>query len=482
MPAKKISEIQHKNTKIVATIGPVSRSYESLLSLVQAGVDVFRLNFSHGSHQDHLEVIQHITYINEKYNVHVGILADLQGPKLRVGKIKNEPLMLEQGDVINFVNEKCEGTKEAIYMSYQKLAKDVKPGEVILVDDGKIQLKVLETNRTDKVKLEVLHGGPLSSNKGVNLPNTKISLPSLTEKDHKDLEFILTQPINWIALSFVRSPKDMKDLKALIDAKNHPAKTIAKIEKPEAVERIDKIIKNSNGIMIARGDLGIEMPIEDLPVIQKNIIKKCIQRARPVIVATQMMESMIKNPSPTRPEVTDVANAVLDGADAVMLSGETAVGDHPELVVKTMEKIIATVENNEAYSVDSPMPAPKASTFLSDVVCLNAVNVARQINAKALTGMTVSGYTAFKLSSCRPKRKIYIFSEHVHMLATLNLVWGVQCFYYDKYDSTDETIHDLIEILKNMGKVAPSDLVVNLMAMPIKSRHMTNTLKVTQVE
>ena len=482
MPAEKISEIQHKNTKIVATVGPASRSYESLVSLVQAGVDIFRLNFSHGTHVDHLEVIQRITYLNEKYNVHIGILADLQGPKLRVGKIKDEPLMLEQGDEITFVNEKLEGTKEAIYMSYQQLAVDVQPGEIVLVDDGKVQLKVLETNKKDKVKLEVLHGGPLYSNKGVNLPNTKISLPSLTEKDRKDLEFILTQPVNWIALSFVRSPKDMKDLKALIDAKAHPAKTIAKIEKPGAVEKIDKIIKNSNGIMIARGDLGIEVPIEELPVIQKNIIKKCIQRARPVIVATQMMESMIKNPSPTRPEVTDVANAVLDGADAVMLSGETAVGDHPVLVVETMEKIIATVEHNEAYSVDSPMPAPKASTFLSDVVCLNAVNVAKQINAKALTGMTVSGYTAFKLSSCRPRRKIYIFSEHVHMLATLNLVWGVQCFYYDKYNSTDETIHDLTQILKTAGKVEASDLIVNLMSMPIKSRYMTNTLKVTQVD
>ena len=482
MPVNKVNSSKDKNTKIVATVGPASTSYEDLFALVKAGVDIFRLNFSHGSHEDHLEVIRRICYINEKYNIHIGILADLQGPKLRVGKIKDEPLMLAQGDEITFVNYKCEGTKAAIYMSYQKLAKDVQPGEIILVDDGKIQLKVLETNKKDTVKLEVLHGGPLSSNKGVNLPNTKISLPSLTEKDLKDLDFILTQPVNWIALSFVRTPKDMKDLKALIDAKGHPAKTIAKIEKPSAVEKIDKIIKNSNGIMIARGDLGIEVPIEELPIIQKSIIKKCIQRARPVIVATQMMESMMKNPSPTRPEVTDVANAVLDGADAVMLSGETAVGDHPTLVVETMEKIIAAVETNEAYSVDSPMPAPKASTFLSDVVCLNAVNVAKQINAKALTGMTVSGYTAFKLSSCRPKRKIYIFSEHIHMLATLNLVWGVQCFYYDKYNSTDETIHDLVEILKNAGKVESSDLIVNLMAMPIKSRHMTNTLKVTQVE
>ena len=482
MKANNNKELHHKNTKIVATVGPASDSYETLLELIKAGVDIFRLNFSHGTHQQKLEIIQRIIYIREKYNYHVGILADLQGPKLRVGDIKDEPLMLEKDDIITFVNKECEGTREAIYMSYKQLAKDVTPDEVILVDDGKIQLQVLESNGKDEVKLKVLHGGPLKSNKGVNLPNTKISLPSLTEKDKEDLQFILTQPINWVALSFVRSPKDMKDLRALIEAKDHPAKTIAKIEKPEAVEKIDKIIKNSNGIMIARGDLGIEVPIEELPVIQKNIIKKCIQRARPVIVATQMMESMIENPTPTRPEVTDVANAVLDGADAVMLSGETAVGEHPVLVVETMDKIIATVENNDAYVVDSPMPAPKASTFLSDVVCINAVNVAKQVNAKALTGMTVSGYTAFKLSSCRPKRKIYIFSEHIHMLATLNLVWGVHCYYYDKYNSTDETIHDLIEILKNDGKLEPSDLVVNLMAMPINRRFMTNTLKVTEVE
>lgn len=482
MSEQNTHQIEHKNTKIVATVGPASNSYESLLDLSRAGVDIFRLNFSHGSHDDHLKVIERIGYINEKYNLHIGILADLQGPKLRVGKIKDEPLMLEQDDVITFTNQECEGTKDGIYMSYKKLAKDVTQGEVVLVDDGKIRLEVLESNGIDQVKLKVLHGGPLSSRKGVNLPNTKISLPSLTSKDRKDLDFILTQPVNWIALSFVRSPKDMKDLQALIDEKDHPAKTIAKIEKPEAIEKIDKIIKNSNGIMIARGDLGIEVPIEELPVIQKNIIKKCVQRARPVIVATQMMESMMKNPSPTRPEVTDVANAVLDGADAVMLSGETAVGDHPVLVVETMEKIISKVENNEAYSVDSPMPAPKASTFLSDVICLNAVTVAKQINAKAITGMTVSGFTAFKLSSCRPKRKIYIFSEQIHMLATLNLVWGVQCFYYDKYNSTDETIHDLVDILKNNGKVGKGDLVVNLTSMPINRRFRTNTLKITEVE
>jgi pyruvate kinase len=476
----KISDKQ--NTKIVATVGPASNTYETLLELIKAGVDVFRLNFSHGTHEDHLKVIEHICYINDKYDVHIGILADLQGPKLRIGKILNEPLMLNQDDIITFVNEDCDGTMEHIYMSYQQLPKDVEVGELVLVDDGKIRLEVVETNKQDTVRLKVLHGGPLTSKKGVNLPDTKVSLPALTDKDLRDLDFILTQPVNWIALSFVRSPKDLKDLQKRIDVRKHPAKIIAKIEKPEAVARIDKIIKNCNGIMIARGDLGIEMPIEQLPLIQKWIIKKCVQRARPVIVATQMMESMIKNPTPTRPEVTDVANAVLDGADAVMLSGETATGSFPVEVVKTMNRIIEIVENDESYQVAPPKPAPKARTYHSDVICFSAVDVAEEISAKAIIGMTVSGYTAFKVSSRRPKTKIYIFSDHMHILATLNLVWGVMGYYYNKFISTDETISDVVEILKIDGKVAPGDYVINVASMPMKKRQMTNMLKITKVE
>jgi pyruvate kinase len=476
-----MDNITNLNTKIVATVGPASNAFEQLMELAQAGVDVFRLNFSHGTHEDHRQVIQHIRQINETYHMQVGILADLQGPKLRVGKIKDEPLMLNQGDEITFVNEPCEGVKERIYMSYQQLAKDVKVGEEILVDDGKIRLQVLHTNAKDTVRLRVTHGGPLRSNKGVNLPNTKVSLPALTEKDIRDLNFILTQPVNWIALSFVRSPKDLKDLRTRIDAKGHPAKIIAKIEKPEALARIDKIIKNSNAIMIARGDLGIEVPIEELPLIQKSIIQKCLQRARPVIVATQMMESMIENPSPTRPEVTDVANAVLDGADAVMLSAETATGKHPVKVVQTMNKIIHHIEANKFYELRFPQPSPKSSTFISDVVCFTAVDVAEKLDARAIAGMTVTGYTAFKVSSRRPKRKIFIFSDRMHMLATLNLVWGVQGFYYDKFTSTDETIEDVINILKEAGEVKSGDLVVNIASMPLKHRQRTNTIKVTEV-
>ncbi|MCB0584015.1 MAG: pyruvate kinase [Phaeodactylibacter sp.] len=474
--------VDHQNTKVVATVGPASNSYSNLLDLVKAGVDVFRLNFSHGTHEDHLEVINHVTYINEKYNLHIGLLADLQGPKLRVGKIKDNALELKEGDVITLVNEKCIGTMEKIYMSYEQFPQDVQIGERVLVDDGKLVFEVVETNGKDTVRLKTLFGGVLSSNKGVNLPKTKISLPCLTEKDLADLDFILTQPVNWIALSFVRSPKDIKDLAKRIATKNHPAKIIAKIEKPEAVERIDKIIKHSNGIMVARGDLGIEVPMEQLPLIQKDIIAKCIQRARPVIVATQMMDSMITNPSPTRAEITDVANAVLDGADAVMLSGETSVGKHPVKVVEAMNKIIEVAETHFNFDGRRPLASPKSRTFQSDIVCFNAGKTAMDIGAKAIVGMTSSGYTAFKVSSYRPKKDIYIFSDRMHMLATLNLVWGVRCYYYDRFTTTDETIQDVTDILKREGRVQPGDIIINTASMPLHRRFRTNMLKVTVVE
>ena len=376
------------------------------------------------------------------------------------------------------------GTKEAIYMSYPQFAQDVKVGEKVLVDDGKLEFEVIETNQKDEVKLKVLFGGVLSSNKGVNLPNTKISLPSMTEKDEIDLAFILTQPVNWIALSFVRHPKDLKELRAKIDAVGHPAKIIAKIEKPEAIERIDKIIKNSNAIMVARGDLGIEVAMEQLPGIQKMIIKKCIQRARPVIVATQMMDSMITNPSPTRAEITDVANAVLDGADAVMLSGETSVGKHPSIVVKAMNKIIEEAEKIYWPDINNKRPKPnsKSTTFHSDVICFKAAQVAEDIGAKAIIGMTVSGYTGFKLSSFRPNAKIYIFSDQTHILATMNLCWGTRCYFYDKFTTTDETIDDVIAILEKAGRIQKGDYVVNTASMPLHKRFRTNTIKITELE
>lgn len=474
--------INNQNTKIIATVGPACSSYEKLLELVETGVDTFRLNFSHGDHDAHGEVISHIAYINQKYGTHIGVLADLQGPKLRVGKMENDGLVLKEGDVVTFVNTPCVGNMEKIYMSYQRFAKDVKVGERVLIDDGKLVFEVIETNNIDTVRLKTCFAGKLSSNKGVNLPNTKISLPSLTEKDERDLAYILTQPVNWIALSFVRSAKDIKDLRKRLDAVQHPAKIIAKIEKPEAIERIDKIIKASNAIMVARGDLGIEVPMERLPLIQKDIIKKCIQRARPVIVATQMMDSMITSPSPTRAEITDVANAVLDGTDAVMLSGETSVGNHPALVVQAMKKIIIEAESHHSVKKNKPVAPQKSRTFLSDVVCFNAALTADDVGAKAIIGMTSSGYTAFKVSSFRPQSKIFIFSDKMHMLSTLNLCWGVRCFYYDRFTTTDETIDDVVEILKTSDAVNQGDIIVNTGSMPLHKRHRTNMMKVTVVE
>jgi pyruvate kinase len=473
-----------QNTKIVATVGPACNSYEQLLDLVKAGVDVFRLNFSHGTHADHLKVIEHICSINDKYLTHVSILADLQGPKLRVGKIKDNALELKTGQIITIVNEPVLGDAEKIYMSYNQFAEDCQVGERIMMDDGKLVFEVVESNGKDMVKLKTLFGGILSSNKGVNLPDTNVKQPSLTDKDIADLAFIMTQPVNWVALSFVRTAEDVIDLRRRIDLAGHPAKIISKIEKPEAVKNIRDIIKASNGIMVARGDLGVEMPIERLPITQKEIVQLCMQYARPVIVATQMMESMITNPSPTRAEITDVANAVLDGTDAVMLSGETAAGKHPVLVVEAMTRIIAEVEKHYWPQINTKRPTTieKARTFHSDVICFNACRVAEEVGAKGIVGMTTSGYTAFKVSSFRPKAEIYIFSDQIPMLNTMNLLWGVECFYYDKFTTTDDTIEDSTDILKQSRIIKEGDVIINTGSMPLDKRYRTNMMKVTIVE
>ncbi len=476
----KINDAQ--NTKIVATVGPASSDRETLKNLIIAGVDVFRLNFSHGEHAQKAEIIQTVLELNKELKVHTGILADLQGPKIRIGEMEGDGLKLKKGDRINLVNEPCIGNAERIYMSYDDFPKDVNEGEHILVDDGTLQFTVISTNKKDKVVLEALYDGVLKSKKGVNLPNTKTSLPSLTEKDLEDLKFILTQPVNWLALSFVRSEKDVIELRKLLDEADSKIKIIAKIEKPEAVDNIDGIIKTSQGIMVARGDLGVEVPMERLPMIQKKIIKKCIQKSLPVIVATQMMDSMITNPSPTRAEITDVANAVLDGTDAVMLSGETATGKHPVEVVKAMTKIVIETEKHYEWYGKRPKPDHKSKTFVSDVVCFNAAKTATDIKAKAIVGMTISGYTAFKMSSYRPTCKIYIFSEHRLMLSTLNLVWGVRCYYYDKFTTTDETVTDVNNILKKNDRVKKKDIVVNTGTMPLEDRGMTNMIKVTKIK
>jgi pyruvate kinase len=481
----RMRKANRQNTKIVATVGPACNTYEKLLELAEAGVDVFRLNFSHGSHEDHKLVIDHINRINLEFNTHIAILGDLQGPKLRVGMIKDNALQLDPGDIITIVNRKdAAGTKDEIYMSYPGFAQDCQPGERVLMDDGKLVFEVAESNSTDTVKLRTLYGGILSSKKGVNLPDTDVRQPSMTEKDRIDLAFLLTQDIHWIALSFVRKAADIEELRQIVEAAGHPAKVMSKIEKPEAMRNLHDIVLASNGIMVARGDLGVELPMEQLPLAQKQIVNMCIKYARPVIVATQMMDSMITNPSPTRAEITDVANAVLDGTDAVMLSAESSVGNHPALVVRSMAKIIGEAEKHYWPGIEVKRPAanPRTRTFLSDVICLNAAKVAEEIGAKGIIGMTITGYTAFRVSSFRPKCPIFIFSDSHKALCTFSLVWGVEGFYYDRFTSTDETIEDSAMILKQAGYVVAGDLLVNTGSMPIDKRLRTNMLKVTEVE
>jgi pyruvate kinase len=474
--------MKFQKTKILATIGPASSSYDALLELVNTGVDAVRLNFSHGKHSDHLQVIEYVQHINKKYNTNISILGDLQGPKIRIGELVNNGFPIKKGDVLTFVNEKCIGTPDKIYMSYAEFPRDVKAGEKVIVDDGKVELRVLETNGIDTVRLEVLFGTHLSSRKGVNLPDTQVSLPSISDKDSADLDFMLSHPFNWIALSFVRTAEDIEQLRALIKAKNHPAKIIAKIEKPEAIKNIDEIIAATDGVMIARGDLGVEMPMERLPMLQKMIIDKCIRGAKPVIVATQMMDSMIKNPSPTRAEIIDVANAVIDGADVVMLSNETATGDHPAKVVEAMTRIVQQAEQTESIYYRNLHPNDQSESFLSDAICFTACRLAREVKAKTILGMTKSGYTGFMVSSCRPKADIYLFSSDKFMLNTLSLVWGIRCFYYDKFTTTDDTIHDVQEILKHKGLIQTGDIVINTGSMPLHQRKKTNMLKIAVVE
>ncbi|MBS1642287.1 MAG: pyruvate kinase [Bacteroidetes bacterium] len=478
-----VAHTSHK-TKIVATVGPACDTPEKLLELVKAGVNVFRLNFSHGTLEDKARIIQNIRDINESEPYNISILADLQGPKLRVGEIENNALDLQVGDVLTFTNTKCVGTKEKIYVSYPNLANDVRVGNIILIDDGKIEVKVIGITKDQDVKVQVSLGGILSSKKGINLPDTKISLPALTEKDLVDLEFIIEQKCDWVALSFVRSVKDIVILRNKLEERKSKTKIIAKIEKPEALVNIRDIIIESDAIMVARGDLGVELPLEQIPLIQRDLIRKCIHRAKPVIVATQMMESMIDRIKPNRSEITDVANAVLEGADAVMLSGETAAGQHPALVVETMRKIILQVEETEyRYNREEDLvPQTHSPSFLSDAVCYNACKISKDVNADALIGMTQSGYTAFVLSSYRPKSPLFIFTKEKSLMNQLSLSWGVRAFYYNEEDSLDDIVFDQIDILKERGFIKSGDVVINTGSTPVHMHLPTNVLKLTKVE
>jgi len=468
-------------TKIIATMGPASTSVIVLEAMILAGVNICRINFSHGSYEDVKNSILNIRAINKKLKTHVAILADLQGPKLRIGDVENNHIQLEVDSELIISTSACLGNAQRIFITYPQFPKDVAVGDNVLIDDGKILLKVLSTDGKSEVKARVIYGGVLSSKKGVNLPNTKISLPCLTPKDLQDLDFALENDVEWIGLSFVRSVTDVVDLKEIIKKANKRTRVIAKIEKPEAIIEIDNIIDMADGIMVARGDLGVELPMEQVPLIQKMLVNKCINASKPVIIATQMMESMISNFSPTRAEVNDVANAVLDGADAVMLSGETSVGKYPVKVIENMNKIVAEVEAlGDIYYREHP-PVLKTQTFISDSICYNACLVAKQAGASAIVSMTNSGYTAFKISSHRPRANIYIFTDNESLLTSLSMVWGIKGFFYNKYESTDQTISDIKDFLKSGGFVFTDELVINIASIPMTERGRTNMLKLSYI-
>ena len=471
-----------KRTKIVATMGPASNTEERLEALIQAGMNVARLNFSHGEHAIHGQTIANVRKVDEKLGTHTALLADLQGPKLRIGELEGGQINLVKGEELVIRTGKETGTAGVVYTGYMQFARDVKAGEPVLMDDGKLELRVLDTDGTGEVRCEVVHGGVLKPRKGINLPSTAISLPCITEKDAVDLAYALDQDVDWIGLSFVRNAQDIVELRERIEAEGKHTRIIAKIEKPEALEDLHGILEETDAVMIARGDLGVEIPKQEVPLVQKDIIQRCMHMGKPVIVATQMMESMIEASVPTRAEVNDVANAVLDGADAVMLSAETSVGAYPVEAVTAMTDIIESMEGQDRmYYHERPPLSPEDDRFISDSMCYNACRLAKRVNAKAIVTMTFSGYTAVQVSSQRPKAHIFMFTANKRVLAQMSLVWGVSAFPYLKMVSTDHTIADIKFELTKMGAVTDGDFVVHLASMPIADAGRTNMLKLSQV-
>lgn len=469
-------------TKIIATIGPATRNKEILGKMILAGLDVFRLNFSHGTHDDIKESISIIRELEKELGVNVAIMVDLQGPKIRIGKVENEPVSLCNGDIIYFTSNKNSSEPNTYYISYQGFTNDVKIGDIILIDDGKIKLEIINSD-TKKliVTAKVIHGGPLYSHKGVNLPNTETSLPSLTEKDKEDVLFALNNDIDWIAMSFVRRADDIKILRDYISIFPKEVNIIAKIEKPEAVKNIDSIIKISDGIMVARGDLGVEMNFDTVPIIQKNIVEKCIANSTPVIIATQMMESMVTNFRPTRAEANDVANSVDDGADALMLSAETSVGKYPVETVQAMQSIIDYTEKNRNVYYKRHLPNIKSKDFLPESICYNACVMAEQTNAKAIITFTHSGYTAIEISSQRPKSEIFAFTSNKDILKKLPLLWGINIYHHPFFESIDKAIEYSIDFLVKEGRIRKGDLVIHVASTPMRAKDKTNMLKLSYV-
>lgn len=472
-----------RRTKIVCTIGPSCNTQEKIEDLLLHGMNVARINFSHGTHSDHARVIKNIRKAAKKYKYSIPVLMDLQGPKIRVGQMKDGGQELKTGSIVKITAEDVEGTNEVIPIDYKSLIHEAEPGNSILLDDGLLEFKVTE-KYPDSLRAKVVTGGVLKSRKGVNLPNVRISIPSMTEKDIKDLEFGLTQDVDYIALSFVRTAKDVRDIISRVRAAGSQAGIIAKIEKPEALNVIDEIIEEADGIMVARGDLGIEIPTEQVPVVQKMIIEKCRMAGKPVITATQMLDSMISNPRPTRAESSDVANAVLDGTDAVMLSGETAAGAYPMEAVNVMDRICRSIEDNRPQLYNSlgyRKPEWKEKQVIESLA-YSCVTISDNVEAKAISTITHSGNTARRIAKFRPKVPIVAFTENQKVRRQLNLIWGVYSVRMDELFDTDQSVKMMEDYLRDNGMVKQGDRIIVATGMPIAKRGRTNMIKVSTIE
>lgn len=472
-----------KKTKIVATMGPATAARETIAQMMAQGVNVFRINFSHADYQVAEAAVKTVHELNAEKGYNVALLADLQGPKLRIGEVE-AGASVAPGDTVLFTNEEKLGTRHEVYMNYARFPLDVRAGELILLDDGKLLMEVVDTNGRDLVKAKVIQGGPLRSRKGVNLPKTAISLPALTEKDRRDAIFAARLGVDWMALSFVRTPEDLKSLRSLLDEHaDHRIPIIAKIEKPEAVRHIDRILLHTDGLMVARGDLGVEMPPEEVPLIQKMLVRKAKAARKPIIIATQMMESMTESLRPTRAEVNDVANSVIDGTDAVMLSAETSVGKHPVAVIEAMARVIEQTEDSRLIQPPDHRPNPaEVDRYITNVICYDAAKIAVQLSAQAIVTLTHSGYTAFEVSSHRPFCNTLVFTDNRHILRMLNLLWGVYAFYYDKWHTTDKTIQQVNHIAVKKGIIKRGDFILNLSSMPVREKGKVNTIRITEID
>ena len=470
-------------TKIIATIGPSTNTYDSLKKLHKAGMNVARINMSHATHTDAQNIIDLVHQINsEQSDDHgpIGLLLDTQGPEIRTG-INQSDMDLTVGDIVNLtIREDLDVETSSIQINYKGLIKSVSKGSRISLDNGLINFKVLAKDK-ENLTCKVLDGGKLGSKRHVNLPGVRVDLPSITKKDRKDILLAIKNNVSFIALSFVRSAQDINDLRDILKKKKSSARIIAKIEKPEAILAIDEIIQNCDGLMVARGDLGVEIPCEQVPLIQKKLVFKAKKNRIPVIIATQMMESMMNSLTPSRAEVNDVANSIIDGADAVMLSGETSVGKFPVQVIKQISKIIDSVEYSSLIKVPENPPTIKTNRYITKAICYHASHMADEINAKAIMTLTNSGYTAFQISAWRPHSNILVFTSNKRILNRLSLLWGVKAFYYNKFSSTDITIEEITEIATKEGYISKGDFTISLAAMPIKAKGMVNTLRVNQV-